>query len=161
MPYLSNLQQLITAAVFGYSGYGLIFSPARTLAQLSPFFNLIEQHTSLKRYNGSQDGLMFFGIGLLSMSYFYLMGVYTGDEKFKRNSTPGRFILAFLSYYICTSQSQHASSLLALFGLYTLTSGLMMGISVGFGDGNEVDLEREERKKRFLEARKKENEKQQ
>lgn len=37
----------------------------------------------------------------------------------------------------------------------------MMGISVGFGDGNEVDLEREERKKRFLEARKKENEKQQ
>lgn len=123
---------------------------------------------------------MFFGIGLLSMSYFYFMGVYTGDEKFKRNSSespslftdsnvslkfassaPGRFILAFLSYYICTSQPQHASSLLALFGLYNLASGFMMGISVGFGDGNEVDLEREERKKRFLEARKKENEKQQ
>jgi len=34
-----------------------------------------------------------------------------------------------------------------------------MGVSVGFGDGNEVDLEREERKKKFLEARKKEMEK--
>jgi len=111
MPYLSNLQQLITAAVFGYSGkpdssltcsssgisphlfagYGLIFHTSRTLAQLSPFLNLIEQRTSLKRYSGTEDGLIFFGIGLLSMSYFYLMGVYTNDEKFKRNSSESSF----------------------------------------------------------------------
>lgn len=65
------------------------------------------------------------------------------------SAASGRLILAAGTYWLC-QQTPHGSSLLALFGIINLVSGLAMGLSVGFGDGNAVDLEIKER----IEARK-------
>lgn len=65
------------------------------------------------------------------------------------SAASGRLILAAGAYWLC-QQTPHGSSLMALFGIINLVSGLAMGLSVGFGDGNAVDLEIKER----IEARK-------
>lgn len=56
----------------------------------------------------------------------------------------GRLILAVLCYWLCV-QTPNGSSLVALFGLVNLVTGVAMGFSVGWGDGNAVDLEIKER----------------
>lgn len=58
----------------------------------------------------------------------------------KRNSISTRFIYAFTCYYT-VSKTSHGSSLIALFGLFNIVSAFLLGLTVGFGDGNAVDLE--------------------
>ncbi|BGP36285.1 hypothetical protein JCM10449v2_000183 [Rhodotorula kratochvilovae] len=72
------------------------------------------------------------------------MAVYTLDRKAQMNSTSQRLFLAMGSYALCT-QTAHGSSLIALFGIANLVSGVLMGFSVGWGDGNAVDLELKQR----------------
>lgn len=48
--------------------------------------------------------------------------------------------MAFAGYYLIT-KTPHGNSLLALWSLFNLGSGLLMGMTVGFGDGNAVDIE--------------------
>lgn len=70
---------------------------------------------------------------------------------------PGRFILAFASYYLATIGGSKPSAtaspivtiaLLKLFAIFNLASGLLMGLSIGFQDGNQVDLDETERARR-------------
>ncbi|GAA5878922.1 hypothetical protein JCM1840_000841 [Sporobolomyces johnsonii] len=147
MPYLSNLQLLIAGGILGYSGISLFTSPSIFLARIAPLTRLIERHTGLAAYEGGDEGLALAGLALMLLGYLHLMACYTRDEKMKRNSTPGRLIAAATAWYTCT-QTPHGSSLVALFGILNLVGGLLMGFSVGFGDGNEVDLEAERERKR-------------
>ncbi|GAA5882217.1 hypothetical protein JCM3774_000966 [Rhodotorula dairenensis] len=153
MPAFAGLQTLLYGLGCMYSGFRLCSTPARFLDQLSPALTWIEQQSvargvPLARGDMSAGPLALAGLGLLALGYMYMMAVYTLDEKFKRNSTSGRLILATLCYWVCV-QTPNGSSLVALFGLVNLVSGLAMGFSVGWGDGNAVDLEIKER----LEAR--------
>ncbi|GAA5996809.1 hypothetical protein JCM5350_007111 [Sporobolomyces pararoseus] len=158
MPYFSNLQQLLTGLTLTYAGYGLAFQPHKLLIQLVPLCRLVGIGSpSLSTSNEPQPfellaTLALVGVSLLALGYFYLMSIYTQDEKFKRNSVPGRFILAFVSYYITTLESTSSTSsrslstcLLQLFASFNLFTGTLMGLSIGFEDGNQVDID--ERKK--------------
>ncbi|BGO99053.1 hypothetical protein NBRC10513v2_000154 [Rhodotorula toruloides] len=140
MPAFSGLQMLLYGAGCVYAGYKLCTSPAAFIAQLSPATRLIEEQTSLKAHKGGDDALALVGLLLLGLGYLYLWAVYTKDEKMKRNSTSGRLALALLSFWVCKN-TPHGTSLVALFGGANLVAGVLMGLSVGFGDGNAVDLE--------------------
>ncbi|KAK4331976.1 hypothetical protein RTBOTA2_000140 [Rhodotorula toruloides] len=154
MPAFSGLQMLLYGAgcaryfrttrnallTCSSPGYKLCTSPAAFIAQLSPATRLIEEQTSLKAHKGGDDALALVGLLLLGLGYLYLWAVYTKDEKMKRNSTSGRLALALLSFWVCKN-TPHGTSLVALFGGANLVAGVLMGLSVGFGDGNAVDLE--------------------
>ncbi|BGP28422.1 hypothetical protein JCM10296v2_000154 [Rhodotorula toruloides] len=140
MPAFSGLQMLLYGAGCVYSGYSLCTSPSAFIAQLSPATRLIEEQTALKAHKGGDDALALAGLLLLGMGYLYFWAVYTKDEKMKRNSTSGRLALALLSFWVCKN-TPHGTSLVALFGGVNLVAGILMGLSVGFGDGNAVDLE--------------------
>ncbi|BGP21278.1 hypothetical protein Rt10032_c19g6256 [Rhodotorula toruloides] len=64
----------------------------------------------------------------------------TGLKAHTGGDTSGRLALALLSFWVCKN-TPHGTSLVALFGGVNLVAGLLMGLSVGFGDGNAVDLE--------------------
>ncbi|GAA5958150.1 hypothetical protein JCM21900_002925 [Sporobolomyces salmonicolor] len=152
MPYLSNLQLLIAGGIFAYSGISLSSNPSTFLARIAPLTSLIERLTGLAAYKGGDEGLALAGLALMLLGYLHLMACYTHDEKMKRNSTPGRIIAATASFYICAQTSQ-GSSLIALFGIFNFVGGMLMGFSVGFEDGNQVDIEaneaeREKKRKR-------------
>lgn len=68
----------------------------------------------------------------------------TGPLTSRRPSASGRLIFAALAYFVCF-QTPHGSALVALAGAINLVSGLAMGLSLGFGDGNAVDLEIKQR----------------
>ncbi|GAA5966083.1 hypothetical protein JCM8115_004927 [Rhodotorula mucilaginosa] len=145
MPAFAGLQTLLYGLACMYSGYRLCSTPAQFLQQLSPALSWIEKQSAqrgvqLARSDMGAGPLGFAGIALLALGYFYMMAVYTLDEKFKRNTTSGRLILAVLCYWLCV-QTPNGSSLVALFGLVNLVTGVAMGFSVGWGDGNAVDLE--------------------
>ncbi|GAA5981075.1 hypothetical protein JCM10908_003975 [Rhodotorula pacifica] len=149
MPAFAGLQALVYGLGCMYSGFRLCSTPTQFLQQLSPFTSWIEKQSAqrgvqLARSDLGAGPLAFAGLALFAIGWQYMMAVYTLDEKFKRNSTSGRLILAVLSYWICV-QTPNGSSLVALFGLVNLVSGLAMGFSVGWGDGNAVDLEIKER----------------
>ncbi|GAA5936647.1 hypothetical protein JCM10213_000016 [Rhodosporidiobolus nylandii] len=144
MPAFSGLQTLLAGVVYGYSGLALLFWPAQFLERTRPLTEALERRTELKLFEGGSDGTALAGVVLSVLGYSYVMTVYTLDEKAKRNSTSARILTALLCYYACTS-TPHGSSLVALFGLFNLVSGLLMGLSVGWGDGNAVDLELKQR----------------
>lgn len=94
------------------------------------------------------------------------MAAYTLDEKFKRNSSkilfpsrilslahtlsraaPGRVIFSVAGFHIC-QRTPHGNSLVALLSIFHLVTGVLMGLTVGWGDGNAVDLEIAEEKAR-------------
>ncbi|GAA5966742.1 hypothetical protein JCM3765_000931 [Sporobolomyces pararoseus] len=157
MPYFSNLQQLLTGLALSYAGHGLVFRPLELLRELQSLCQLVGiGYPSISTSNEQVSTLALVGVSLLALGYFYLMSIYTQDEKFKRNSVPGRFILAFVSYYITTLEPPSPSSsstsspslstcLLQAFAIFNLFTGLLMGLSIGFQDGNQVDID--ERKK--------------
>ncbi|GAA5835027.1 hypothetical protein JCM3766R1_002075 [Sporobolomyces carnicolor] len=160
MPYFSNLQQLLTGLVLSYSGYRLALHPDGFISSLAPLARLVEPRwASVQGALGQEvrhEGELS-GVCLLAVGYFYLWSMYTQDEKFKRNSVPGRFILAFASYYLATIGGSKPSAtaspivtiaLLKLFAIFNLASGLLMGLSIGFQDGNQVDLDETERARR-------------
>ncbi|GAA5923451.1 uncharacterized protein JCM15063_003650 [Sporobolomyces koalae] len=160
MPYLSNLQQLLTALALTYSGYGLVFSPNSFISTTGPLLHFASRLAGLDDPHFSQpespvgtSTMTAFGIGLLSISFFYVMSIYTKDDKFKRNSVPGRILLASLSYYLLNTREFDAqfASLLATFAGFNLGTGILMGLSIGFQDGNQVDIdEKRARKTREL-----------
>ncbi|GAA6064536.1 hypothetical protein JCM10212_005640 [Sporobolomyces blumeae] len=152
MPYLAGLQQIVTTAILAYSGYALATSPRHFLELVAPLTRAIERRTDLAPYAGGDDALALFGVALSLLASLFAMSIYTNDEKFKRNTTPVRCIIGFASYYLCTSPTHTArsSSLLALFGLFNLLTGVVLGLSIGFEDGNQVDLDDKERKRTAL-----------
>ncbi|GAA5899330.1 uncharacterized protein JCM6883_005184 [Sporobolomyces salmoneus] len=152
MPYFSNLQQLLTGLMLSYSGYGLAFQPHQFRLRLAPFLRLFtETDIPAVHLESSTAFTSLAGVSLLSLGYFYLWSIYTQDEKFKRNSVPGRFIIAFLSYYLATiendSTSSLSSALLNLFAIFNLATGFSMGLSIGFQDGNQVDIDEAEKRR--------------
>ncbi|GAA5827107.1 hypothetical protein JCM11251_001120 [Rhodosporidiobolus azoricus] len=140
MPAFSGLQLLLVGAAYAYSGVSLIRDPALCLLRLSPYTKIVESMSGLKAYRGGEESLAFAGVALVLLAYYHIMAVYTLDEKFKRNSVSGRILVAIACYYTCNS-TNHGSSLVAVFGLFNLVTGVLLGVSVGFGDGNAVDLE--------------------
>ncbi|GAA6010270.1 hypothetical protein JCM10207_005697 [Rhodosporidiobolus poonsookiae] len=144
MPALSGLQTLLAGLAYVYAGVSLLHSPASFLQKLAPLTILIEDHLDVKPYVAVDEGLAGVGVGLVFIGYFFVMAVYTNDAKFKHNSVSGRLLAAFASYYACT-QTPYGSSLVALLGLFNLASGALLGLSIGFGDGNVVDLELKKR----------------
>ncbi|GAA6011792.1 hypothetical protein JCM11491_000752 [Sporobolomyces phaffii] len=161
MPYFSNLQLLLTGVALTYCGYSFAFEPSVALGRLERLlvlFGAAEFELPLSRYSDANGLLAGWGVGLLAQGYFYLMSVYTNDEKFKRNSVPGRFILAFLCHYLASSRftsstTSITASLLRLFGVFNLSTGAIMGLSIGFQDGNQVDIDEEMARKRRETAR--------
>ncbi|GAA5917938.1 hypothetical protein JCM6882_004132 [Rhodosporidiobolus microsporus] len=144
MPAFSGLQLLAVGLTYAWTGVSLLTNPTAFLLRLSPLTALVEQQTGLKAYQGGDEGLALAGIALVLLAYYHVMAVYTLDEKFKRNSVSGRLFATLASYYACYS-TPHGSSLIALFGIFNLVTGLVLGLSVGFGDGNAVDLELRQR----------------
>ncbi|GAA6007571.1 uncharacterized protein JCM10292_003929 [Rhodotorula paludigena] len=140
MPAFSGLQALLYGVACIYTGWRLCSAPLEFLAEIGPATRRIEQRTGLKSHGGDEASLALAGLLLGGLGYFYLWAVYTLDEKHKRNSTSQRIFLGMASWLICT-QTSHGSSLIALFGIINVVTGLLMGLSVGFGDGNAVDLE--------------------
>ncbi|GAA6041626.1 hypothetical protein JCM8097_007774 [Rhodosporidiobolus ruineniae] len=140
MPAFAGLQTLLTGLAYAYAGVSLLRDPASFVAQVAPLTSLIEALTELKPYKGDEAGLAFVGLLLILLGYYFVFAVYTLDEKFKRNSVSGRILAALVSAYLCF-QTPFGSSLVALFGLFNLVTGLAMGLSVGWGDGNAVDIE--------------------
>ncbi|GAA5849195.1 hypothetical protein JCM9279_005821 [Rhodotorula babjevae] len=141
MPAFAGLQTLVYGALCIYAGLRLCTAPAALLDQLAPVTRLLEDKAGLKPHGaGDEASLALAGLALAALGYSYLMSVYTLDRKAQMNGTSQRLFLALGSYVLC-KQTEHGSSLIALFGLVNLASGLLMGFSVGWGDGNAVDLE--------------------
>merc|ERR1712070_461474 len=124
-----------------YAGFRLCVNPALFLSDLAPTLAWVEGQLRTRDVHLapteslSPSGLALGGLCMLLIGYYHLMAVYTLDEKLKRNSTSGRIIFAALAYFVCF-QTPHGSALVALAGAINLVSGLAMGLSLGFGDGN-------------------------
>lgn len=74
------------------TGFRLCSTPAQFLQQLSPALSLIEKQSAqrgvqLARSDMGAGPLGFAGLALFALGYFYMMAVYTLDEKFKRNTS--------------------------------------------------------------------------
>ncbi|GAA5975054.1 hypothetical protein JCM11641_000012 [Rhodosporidiobolus odoratus] len=151
MPAFSGLQLLLYGLVLSYSGISLVLSPESFLLRFGPVVKLMKRYTGLRgaatAHEGGEDGWVGMGVVLSVLGYYCIMAVYTLDEKFKRNSVSARLFTGILCYYACTSPSSpsQGSSYIALFGLFNAFTGLVMGLSVGFGDGNAVDIELKQR----------------
>ncbi|GAA6046533.1 hypothetical protein JCM3770_006196 [Rhodotorula araucariae] len=144
MPALAGLQSLVYGGACLYAGIRLCTTPATLLVQVAPLTRLLEEKAGLQPHTGDDSSLALAGLALFALGYSYLMSVYTLDRKAQMNSTSQRLFLALGSYALCT-QTTRGSSLIALFGIISLVTGVLMGLSVGWGDGNAVDLELKQR----------------
>ncbi|TNY23802.1 hypothetical protein DMC30DRAFT_413919 [Rhodotorula diobovata] len=141
MPAFAGLQTLAYGAFCIYAGVRLCTSPDVLLVQVAPLTRLLEDKAGLQPHGaGDRASLALAGLALFALGYSSLMAVYTLDKKAQMNATSQRLFLAIGSYFLC-QQTPHGSSLIALFGLVSLSSGLLFGVTVGWGDGNAVDLE--------------------
>ncbi|SCV68501.1 BQ2448_622 [Microbotryum intermedium] len=151
-----DVQLAVAGLAHVISGVALLRDPGAFLQAVQPLITLIEDQTKLRSYSGNDQALVLVGVLSFAIGAQYLLSVYTMDEKAKRNSTrghrltkpsqtsaspaPGRLLFAATCFYVC-KKTPDGSSLLALFGIFSFISGLLMGFTVGFGDGNAVDLE--------------------
>ncbi|KDE09799.1 hypothetical protein MVLG_00198 [Microbotryum lychnidis-dioicae p1A1 Lamole] len=141
---LSDVQLGVAGLAHVIAGVALLREPTAFLRVVQPVLTLIEKETQLRPYSGNNQALALVGVLSFAIGAQYILSVYTLDEKAKRNSTPGRLLFAATCFYV-SKKTPHGSSLLALFGIFSFFSGLFMGFTVGFGDGNAVDLEEQAR----------------